>query len=67
MGHPADLKTKFEADEPEPVFEEELHGDGGVDHFADEPETSGEALSRHDTSSKSSATDDSVDEGARKM
>lgn len=27
------FKSKFETVDPEPVFEEEVHGDGGVNHF----------------------------------
>lgn len=30
------FKTKFEAIEQEPVFEEELHGDGGKNHYPTE-------------------------------
>lgn len=47
--HLHDFKTKFEFNEPEPVFEESIHG----------PEVEDEALAKADTSSSSGS---SVDE-----
>lgn len=53
------FKSKFETIDTEPVFEEEIHGDGGVDHYneAEGGETAelDKAESFDSTSSDSSA------------
>ena len=36
VDRPENFKTKFETIEPDPVFEEDVHGDGGEDYYADE-------------------------------
>lgn len=46
--HLNDFKTKFEVNEPEPVFEETLHG----------PEAEDETLTKVDTSSSSGSSVD---------
>lgn len=38
VDRPETFKTKFETVDPDPVFEEEVHGDGGEDYYAQDHE-----------------------------
>ncbi|KAK0727059.1 hypothetical protein B0T26DRAFT_868436 [Lasiosphaeria miniovina] len=42
--HPENLRTKFEFNEPEPVFEESLHGPEGDDELKTESSSSGASV-----------------------
>ncbi len=59
--HAKDFKTKFEASDPEPVFEEDLHGAAQSDAQAEETMI-GRELDKESTSG-SIGTDSSFEEG----
>ena len=69
VDHGAQLgfKSKFETVEQEPVFEEDVHGDGGVDHYVDEHAEAidGGKLDKHSSaeSSVSSIEEEGPNEG----
>lgn len=54
------FKTKFEVNEPEPVFEETIHGATASDYVDEEME--GHELEKHNTVDSSSSSVDSLDE-----
>jgi len=54
------FKTKFEVNDPEPVFEETIHGATASDYVDEEME--GHELEKHNTVDSSSSSVDSLDE-----
>ena len=56
-----DIKTKFETNETEPVFEEELHGPSSEDIEA------ASTLSKEDTNSSNYSASVDSDEGVKRM